>query len=813
MSDDRTDPHLTPVPHGARPTGLSRPAAYADAAGSGWHPSDVEEGEGFDLRRVASALFRYKWIIALAAVLGVGAAYVSWERFEPEYVAQGSLWVQADGSQGGPIVTDGIFRAQSWVDLLHSHAVLDSVVLQEKLYVQPADPAHLPLFRDFELADTFTPGKYRLRMSEDGRQLTLHRERIVVDRGAPGDSIGVELGLRWVVPAQDLVPGRDVEFSVVPPRAAASRLQGALAATLDRQGTFIRVSLRGGDPARTAATVNAVMDRHVALAADLKRGHLDEQAEILQRQLQQVQSELEQAERDLEAFRIETITLPGEEVQAVQPGLEMTRGRVFGEFFEMRIRNEHLRSDRRRIEEVLASLPDSEFPVEAVEVIPSVMSSSQLADALASLLTARSEHRRLLERYTSEHPAVREVADRIRAREADRIPSLLRQVSGQLRREEEMLSRQIDASGSDLSEIPPRAIEEARLRRQVTIAESLYRDLRGRYETASLARRSSGPDIRVLDRAGPPQSPANDQRARLAMMVFMGFLGAGLVASVLADRMDSRLRTPDEVSGAIGLTVLGAVPRIQRVNGKRGNRNRNQVYEAFRELRTNLGYAYGAAGPVVVTISSPGMEEGKTLVTTNLGVSFAGLGRRTLIVDADTRRGDLHHFLEGQRKPGLTDYLRSGASSSEVIQRTSHERLDFIGSGTQVADSPELLSSPRMGRMLAALKKGYDVILVDSPPLGAGADPLVLASLTGHLLLVVRSGSTEKEFTQAKLEPLFRLPIRLLGVVLNDYQPGRLSAHYRYYGTYLPGYEAGAEEGDDSKRKHGKAIAGAVGGK
>ena len=275
----------------------------------------------------------------------------------------------------------------------------------------------------------------------------------------------------------------------------------------------------------------------------------------------------------------------------------------------------------------------------------------------------------------------------------------------------------------------------------------------------------------------------------------------------MLDRFDSRLRTPDEVSAAFGLAVLGTVPRIENGNGRRDPRNiRNlgQIYEAFRELRTNLTYAYGAAGPIVMTISSPGPAEGKTTITTNLGVAFAELGRRTLIIDGDTRRGDLHHYLDGRRKPGLTDYLRSSASSDEVLQRTAHEHLDLVGSGTQVANSPELLSSSEMGRMMSALRKEYDVILVDSPPLGAGADPLVLSTISGHLLLVVRSGTTDRDFTQVRLEPLARLPVRLLGVVVNDYDPSRL--HSQYYSTYLPGYEAGAEETEEPAESTTEAL-------
>jgi capsular exopolysaccharide synthesis family protein len=420
---------------------------------------------------------------------------------------------------------------------------------------------------------------------------------------------------------------------------------------------------------------------------------------------------------------------------------------------------------------------------------------------LERLTSIRAEYRLLLQVYTPEHPPAQELAERIRRLEEEEIPELFSQLVNQLREEERQLASRIEASGTEIAQIPPRAIEEARLRRGVDIAEALYTELRGRYEEASLARASSIPDVRILDRAVIPDGPANDQRARLAGMLFLGFLGAGLAGAVLLDRVDSRLRTPDQISRAFGLTVLGTVPRIEPSRNKKVKTaaNASEVTEAFRGLRTNLLYAYGSAGPMVITVSSSGPEEGKTTVTSNLARSFAELGRRVVIVDADTRRGDLHRVFSGLRKPGLTDLLRATASGEEVLQHGDQPKLDFIGSGTQVASSPELLSSRRMGWLLTALKKRYDVILVDSPPLGAGADALVLSSLTSHLVLVVRSGETDREFTKAQIEPLSRLPVRILGVVLNDFAPDRLSG-YRYYSSYLPGYEAGAEQAEEDRR-------------
>ena len=143
----------------------------------------------------------------------------------------------------------------------------------------------------------------------------------------------------------------------------------------------------------------------------------------------------------------------------------------------------------------------------------------------------------------------------------------------------------------------------------------------------------------------------------------------------------------------------------------------------MRTVRLNLRHAYGAAGPVVVTITSPGVGDGKSLVSANLALSCAEAGQRTLLIDGDTRRGALHRALRTSRKPGLTDALAGNAPFDEVIQTTSWPSLDFIGAGTRYRDSPELLANSMMVQLMARVRAQYDVILVDSPPLGAGVIP------------------------------------------------------------------------------------------
>jgi capsular exopolysaccharide synthesis family protein len=197
---------------------------------------------------------------------------------------------------------------------------------------------------------------------------------------------------------------------------------------------------------------------------------------------------------------------------------------------------------------------------------------------------------------------------------------------------------------------------------------------------------------------------------------------------------------------------------------------------------------------MVLTISSPGAGDGKSLVSTNLALSFAEAGYNTLLIDGDTRRGELHRMFSAERRPGLLDFLGGSSGSGQITRGTTHQNLTLIPCGSRKNSGPELLGSARMANLVAELKGRYDVILIDSPPLGAGIDPFVLGTLAGNLMLVLRAGETDREMAESRLKIIDRLPIRLLGAVLNDVRAS--GGVYKYY-SYLSGYAAEEEAGSE----------------
>jgi capsular exopolysaccharide synthesis family protein len=775
-----------------------------------WAQVAPEQEQQTDWRRYVAALFRHKWFIFLAVALGTAAGVLGARFMRVEYQAEAAIWITAPGmsQQGvrGPLQSEQLLNSYAWVELLKSYVVLDYVVEELKLYLSVRSRDDQPLFKTFNLTGSnLVAGGYVLEVNEEGDEMRLRTaEGILVETGAPGDTLGLQLGFAWVPPPTELRPGHEVAFWVTIPRDAARALGGQIETTMDLNGNFLRINLRGPDPELIAATVNRVVERHVELATELGKEKLREKANILGEQLDQAASDLRRADDALENFRINTITLPQDQTGPVAGGLAQTRDPVFDRFFNLRIERDAMARERAEIERVLQSAGDSGLSTDALDVLRAVQSSSELTRTMEELTDKQAELRALRLRYTEEHQLVEKARSDVRELETATIPALLRTLVTELGSREGVLDDRLATASDELRQIPPRMINEARLRREQNVAETLYTMLQQRYGEARLAEASSISDLQILDPAVVPQRPVSNQKPRVILLGFAMGLGLGLVGAILLDRIDRRVRYPDQVTTGLGLTLLGIVPRLKGGGNGGGTADSAPVVEAIRGVRLNVVHAYGSAGPLVFTITSPGPGDGKSFVSANLALAFADSGHRTVLIDGDARRGALHRVMNQTRKPGLTDVLSGSVGADDAIQETTYPSLHFIGCGTRTADAPELLSSGAMTQLVTNLRSRYSVIIIDSPPLGAGVDAFALGTVTGNLMMVLRLGATDRELAEAKLDVLDRLPVRVLGAVLNDVREGSAYRHYRYYSYYLPGYES-----EDESGKKERALLGA----
>jgi polysaccharide biosynthesis transport protein len=760
----------------------------------------IEPESIIDIRRYLAALVRYKWLIIGSPFVGLSLGILGSRVIRPDYGAQATVWIEAaseqKGPETGPIRSQQLLRSYSWVELLKSTLVLDAAVADLRLYLKPADPADSAVLANLRVASPLLPGKYRLVVSPAGDSTTLiaRGKNLVIDHVALGDSVGSKVGLRWAPPAVAGLAGKTVDFAINAPRNVSIDLSKKLMARVDQNGNFLRVDLAGTEPTQVAAIVNGVVQRYVEVAAELKRAKLTELARILDEQLRQAEENLRYAENALESFRVQTITLPSERATPVSPGLQSTRDPVMTNFFSMRIDLDQVRQDHRAIERALEDARNSEIPIEALSAISTVQ-QSELMMALRELTDKRAELRAMRYRYTDEHPPLRQLADAIATIEKKTIPALAALLLSDLTAREAALNSRINSASGELRQIPPRVIQEARLERQVTIADNLFTTLQQRYEEARLAEVSSIPDVRILEKAIVPQIPLKNITLLLLLGGLAGGLGIGVGMAVLLDHNDRRVRYPTQVTAGLGLPILGAVPHLK--NGGNGA-DAAPLIEAFRGIQLNLGYAFAAGEPLVMTVTSPGAGDGKSFVAANLALAFADAGHSTILIDGDIRRGTLHRLLAAARVPGLTDVLSGAISAETAAQKTEFPRLDFVAGGEKTADAPELLGSEAMPRLLAGLRSRYAVVIVDSPPLGAGVDAYALSAATGNLLVVLRTGSTDRSVAESKLDMLDRFPVRIFGAIINDVKQDGVYGSYSYY---MAGYEYQLESGDSVGRK------------
>lgn len=768
------------------------PAASALPAYPDYGVAPVEPAsEGIQLTRVFAALKRFKWLILLITMVGTGAGILVTRFLDPEYTVQATIWVESAPKQGGPVEAERILDSYAWVELLNTYTVLDSVVAKERLYLsRPAEDS--VAFKSFALAESFRPGAYVLQVDRGGHTYTLKTEDgLVVGTGKTGEPIGQRVGFVWQPNPKELRHGSKIKFAVSTPRDASNALGKNLKTMMAQDGNFLRLQLVGTDPVRLARTLNAVTQQFVAIAADLKRRKLTEQTKILKEQVDTVGLQLRDAESQLERFRIATIREPNDQTP-INPGLDNTTPTFMSEYWRQKLQIEELKRDRENLARIIAAAKNDTLSVDALSTLPAVRQAPELGKALGDLTAAEADLRALRLKYTDEFKPVRDAQDRVNRLRNQVVPGIATHLITVLQNQEKDLTGRVGTQGKELQRIPERSITEARLNNTVAATRQLFNELQARYATAKLAEASATPDVRILDEAIAPDRPSSDSAPKIILMAFAASMGFALALALLLDRLDKRFRYPDQVTNELGLSIFGAIPAMRRLkDGREDVEEAAQVEEAFRTIRLNLVHSYGAAGPVLLTVSSPGPGDGKSLVSSNLALSFAKAGYRTLLVDGDIRRGEQHRLFSCERVPGLLDYLMHSASLDEILRPTMDKNLMLLPCGTRRHHGPELLGSPAMGELMGQLKSRFNVIIVDSPPLGAGIDPFVLGTATGNMVIVLRSGETNRQMAEAKLRLLDRLPIRVLGAVLNDIRAGGV---YQYY-SYVYGYVADEERG------------------
>ena len=459
--------------------------------------------------------------------------------------------------------------------------------------------------------------------------------------------------------------------------------------------------------------------------------------------------------------------------------------------------------------------------------VPQMQSDTVLQDLLKKRADAQTQYTDALNQYGPNFPKVQ----RLRA-EANEVDQLIekekKNVVDQLGNDykaasqrESLLTQALERQKSEANQMSERLVKYNILKRDAEANKALYDGLLTKLKEADISVGLKASNIRIVDPAMIPSTPARPAKTRnIALSILVGLVG-GIGLALVREYLDNTVKTPDDIETLARLPSLAVVPSFAETNGHRkgtrfltassnGHEKRmelvaqhlpkSQVSEAFRALRTALLLSQAGHPPQVILVTSSLPREGKTTAAANLAVTLAQLGDRTLLLDADLRKpgvGRVLNLAEGEYA-GLSSYL-AGVSSLELvtIPHPAIPNLAAIPTGPLPPNPADLLSSHRLADAIAELRTKYKFIVIDSPPIMAATDAVILSVQADGVLLVVRSGETPKEaFTRAR-DLLVSVKSRLLGVVLNavDSHAPDYYYSYRYY-PYSEGY--GPQEADST---------------
>lgn len=295
----------------------------------------------------------------------------------------------------------------------------------------------------------------------------------------------------------------------------------------------------------------------------------------------------------------------------------------------------------------------------------------------------------------------------------------------------------------------------------------------------------AGADSTSLKILNPPAVSTNpispNPRKNLLLGLGLGLL-VGLCGLMIAEALDNRMRTPEDIERASGLSLLATVPSEHRSDPLvAATRPRSQRAEAIRQLRTNIQFAAVDRTMSSIIVTSALAGEGKTSVSANLAVTFGAMGKRVILVDADLRKPSVAEFMSVEGGVGLTSVLIGSVSLDDALIPWGRDRtVSILTAGPRPANPSELLASSKMSELLEQLKQRADVIVIDTPPMLPVTDAAVLGAQSDGVVLIARINGTSKQKIKAAAAQLRKLGLPALGVVANW---ADLTSDYGYYGT------------------------------
>ena len=606
---------------------------------------------------------------------------------------------------------------------------------------------------------------------------------------------------------------------------AVNKLRKSISITYQPDSDILKVSVNSYDADEAALLANTLVDEYRLLDRQWITGEMTHLKAFLVEQIDKKEVELIKAENALKKFQEEEQILGVDNKSSLLlENLLSTESKLFNYKAEYNILNERKKyitnqlteGEKKLVDNVSNSINDrllalkNELLLKESELISAISQQGENHNIVKTIKEKIDGLRSKIEKETRNLISEGlQVADPIKYRQTlmDSIINF-NSYSSIYEKRIEQFEIMVKEYETQLKTLPDKYLSYSRLARNLNIHTETYSLMRQKFEEARINEASKVGKVRIVDTAKPSDKPVKpSKRLYLAVSILIGII-AGLLFALIRDYFDKSVTSIDELE-KMGLTILAIIPAIR--NKKNSNKKRYQklyknkqkierrlitredpkspISEAYRSLRTSISYSdTGSEDSSVILIGSPGPGEGKTTTIVNLAITYANLGKKTILIDGDLRKPVLHQVFSVDREPGITKFLNGNEKNyKKLIHKSDIENLSFITCGFVPPNPSEILASDRMKNIIESLKKDYDVILIDAPPLLAVTDPFILMEYINKFILVSYAGKTEKNGLIRALDMLKQSEAPFKGIILNavdennSYGRGYYYNYYQYY--------------------------------
>ena len=565
---------------------------------------------------------------------------------------------------------------------------------------------------------------------------------------------------------------------------------GGVSIVPERTTRLVEIVYVSPDPQFAAAAANALAEEYTTQNLDLRLQTIDKNLRWLSDEVKKQEDKVTAAENALTQYRQDQNALSLGERQ----NITIARLNALNETVTRQ------RTERMQREATYNQIKQADPASDDADAYPVIAANAGVVEAKNRLTDLLAERTRLSSRYLPNHPDMQKLDTQVAAARSTltaqraRVIETVRNDYESALAQERSFSASLEQQKGEAMELDRKSGSYTTLQRQADSDRQLWQSLLQQQKELQVISNSRSNNVQVMDRAEVPGAPFSPNTRKDWFTALMAGL---LVAFGLAfglEYLDDTVKTPEDVTRRLQLPLLGLVPAIR---GERvpllSETVPHDFGEAFRSLRTSLVFTAGSGESRVIAVTSTQPLEGKTTTACNLASALALGGSRVLLIDADMRRPGLHRIMGVQNMVGLSHVLVGQARVRDAVQRTSESNLFVMTAGRTPPNPSELLSSERMKSFLANLSSGpFDWVVIDTPPILAVTDAVVIAGMVSAVVFVIGSEMTRRVHTERALATLRSGKPRSIGAVLNRVDFNRNKYYYsRYYGYHYQSYYGG----------------------